>query len=459
MPEQLKEFLKASSIKVNDLNHRKIIGKNITVYNAAVKNNITFKNLELAKQRASYLKCKVINELEYYLKEFELNFTNKGGKIIWALDAHEAITEIIKILKKNDVDLLVKSKSMVTEEIDFNNEVSKENINSIETDLGEYIVQLAGEKPYHIVTPVMHKSKEDISKLFNQLFNLSENSSPEEITAFVRNKLRDKFTSAGAGITGANFLIADTGSVAITENEGNGVMTMSFPRIHIVVSGIEKLIPSIKDLGLLWPLLSYHGTGQQTTVYNSIISGPKQDGEIDGPEEMYIVLLDNNRTELLNKTDQRLALSCIKCGACLNGCPVYRNIGGYTYNFIYSGPIGAVIAPHIKGMKEYGHLSFASTLCGKCTEVCPVKIKLHKMLIYNRHDSVISGNIKKREKMLAVLLNKMLKKRWLMDKLSYKTKSTVLNICVRNSWGKQRTVPGFAEKSFNKQWKEERGLE
>lgn len=459
MPDQLKEFLKASEIKANDINHRKIIKRNIAAYNTALQNNTVYKNLELAKQRASYLKCKVINELESYLKEFELNFTNRGGKIIWAMDSAEAVTEIIKILKKNNVSHLVKSKSMVSEEIDFNHETEKENIKSIETDLGEYIVQVAGEKPYHIVTPAMHKSKEDIAELFTKLFDLPPSSTPEKITAFVRKKLRDEFTRAGAGITGANFLIADTGSVAVTENEGNGVMSMSFPKIHIVITGIEKLIPSIKDLNLLWPLLSYHGTGQQTSVYNSIISGPRQEGEFDGPEEMYVVLLDNNRTKLLEKVDQRLSLSCIKCGACLNGCPVYRNIGGYTYNYIYSGPIGAVIAPHLKGMKEFNHLSFASTLCGKCTEVCPVKIKLHKMLLYNRRDAVNEGNNTRSEKVLAFALKKMLKKRWLMDKFSYKTKNAALNFCIKNSWGKKRTIPKFAEKSFNKQWKEARGLE
>jgi L-lactate dehydrogenase complex protein LldF len=459
MSEQAKIFSKAAEIKVNDLNHRKIINKNISVYNNALNNNSLFKNIELAKQRASNIKCKVINELEGYLKEFELNFTNHGGKIIWALDSTEAVTEIIKILNKNDVSTVVKSKSMVTEEIEFNHEAEKQNIKSVETDLGEFIVQVAGEKPYHIVTPAMHKSKEEIAELFNKLYDLPPSSSPEKITAFVRTKLREEFINAGAGITGANFLIADTGSVAVTENEGNGVMTMSFPKIHIVVTGIEKLIPSIKDVSHLWPLLSYHGTGQNVTAYNSIISGPKQEGEIDGPDEMYVVLLDNNRTELLKKVDQRLALSCIKCGACLNGCPVYRNIGGYTYGYIYGGPIGAVIAPHMKGMKEYSHLSFASSLCGKCTEVCPVKIKLHKMLLYNRRDAVEDGNARKSERILAYTLKKFLKKRWLMDKFSYKYKNAALNLCIKNSWGKKRTMPGFAEKSFNKQWKEARGLE
>jgi L-lactate dehydrogenase complex protein LldF len=276
---------------------------------------------------------------------------------------------------------------MVTEEIKLNAFLEKNGVESLETDLGEYIVQLAGQHPYHIVTPAMHMSKEDVAELFTKKFDLKPNSTPEEITSFVRGLLREKFYNAEVGITGANFLVAETGSVCLTENEGNALMSVSFPKVHIVVAGIEKLIPRLSDLDLFWPLLATHGTGQNITVYNSIISGPRQDDESDGPDEMYVILLDNNRTELLGKKNQRRSLTCIRCGACLNACPVYKNIGGHAYGTTYSGPIGSVITPWLAGMKEFKHLSYASSLCGSCTEVCPVKVNLHELLLYNRSDS------------------------------------------------------------------------
>jgi len=350
----------------------------------------------------------------------------------------------------------VKSKSMISEEIELNDALEKSGIESVETDLGEYIVQLAGEKPYHIVTPAMHKSKEDIAALFHEKFGISENSTPEEITRFVRQKLRKKFVEAGAGITGANFLIADTGSIALTENEGNGMMTFSFPKIHIVIAGIERIIPSFRDLQLFWPLLASHGTGQHITVYNSIVSGPGQSGEIDGPTEMYVILLDNERTELLKHNQQRRALSCIKCGACLNACPVYKNIGGYTYNTTYSGPIGSVITPQMRGMKEFKHLSFASSLCGKCTEVCPVKINLHELLLYNRYESVKDNYVTSMEKFVQRMAKKGLSNRWMMDLGGGKLKNMLMRMTMKKAWGTRRTLPEFAPKNFKQLWEERR---
>jgi len=336
--------------------------------------------------------------------QFENNFINKGGKVIWAQTAGGAVAEIIKILKKHDSKLVVKSKSMITEELELNKALETLEIEVVETDLGEYIVQQAGEKPYHIVTPAMHKSKEDIAKLFHEKFDLPIESTPTEITNYVRHKLRKKFVEADVGITGVNFLIAGSGSVALTENEGNGLMSVSFPKIHIAIAGIERIIPTISDLDLFWPLLATHGTGQHMTVYNSIISGPRQTGEIDGPKEMYIILLDNGRTEILRHRLQRRALSCIRCGACLNVCPVYKSIGGYTYNSTYTGPIGSVITPHLKGMKDYHHLSFASSLCGRCTEVCPVN-------------------------------------RWMMDFGGASLKNMAIKTFAKKAWGNRRTLP------------------
>ncbi|HIE16310.1 MAG TPA: lactate utilization protein, partial [Bacteroidales bacterium] len=365
-----KIFLKKAEKVAFDLEHRAKIKYNIGKYDIAVKKGKTiFENLDLARNRAGYIKYKVVNDLEKYLIQFENNFLKNGGKIIWAQTEAEAIKEIYKILKDRNVKSIVKSKSMITEEIELNRALEKKKIDVVETDLGEFIVQQAGQKPYHIVTPAMHLSKEDIASLYHEKFNTPEKLNPTELTNYTRGILREKFVKADAGITGANFLIADMGAIALTENEGNGLMSISFPKLHIAIAGIEKIIPRLEDLDLYWPLLSTHGTGQLLTAYNSIISGPQKPGEKDGPEEMFLILLDNGRTNLLSKERQRQALSCIKCGACLNVCPVYKNIGGHTYNTTYSGPIGAVITPHLKDFTKYSHLSFASSLCGKCTTV------------------------------------------------------------------------------------------
>ncbi len=453
MTELHKKFIKDSEKKAFDINHRNTIKFNISRYEKAVINGKKqFKNLELARNRAANIKHKVISETENYLNEFEANFIKHGGKVIWAEDSNEAIKEILKILKKHNTKKVVKSKSMTTEEIELNQSLEKNNIESLETDLGEYIVQLNNEKPYHIVTPAMHLSKEDIAKLFNKKFKTPNNSTPEEITAFVRQLLREKFTEADVGITGANFLISDIGAVALTENEGNGVMSMAFPKVHIAIAGIEKLIPSLEDLNLFWPLLSTYGTGQNITVYNSIITGPKQEDELDGPDEMYVVLLDNNRTNLLAKEKQRRALSCIRCGACLNNCPVYKNIGGHSYNTTYSGPIGAVITPYLKSMDDYKHLSFASSLCGKCTDNCPVKIPLHQLLLYNRNDSIKESKIKFSEKLMMFGWKKVMLNRSLMDIVGGNLKNIAIKMFFRKAWGPRRELPKIQPKSFKKLW-------
>jgi len=455
MSEIADKFQKQSKLKAFDLKHRKTITFNIGKYNAAFKKGLLqYEDLDLAKSRAANIKRKVVNNLDSCLIDFEQNFTNNGGKVIWAVDAEEARNEVLNILKKHGAKKVVKMKSMTTEEIELNTFLEKQGIESLETDLGEYIVQLANEKPYHIVTPAMHKSKEDIALLFNEKMGWDEGLSPEEITAKVRVILRDKFYNADVGITGANFLIADTGSIALTENEGNGALSMSMPPVHIAIAGIEKIIPSINDLDLFWPLLSSHGTGQRMTVYNSIISGPKKAREIDGPTENYVIILDNNRTQLLAQEEQRIALSCIRCGACLNACPVYKNIGGHTYEATYSGPIGSVISPWLLGMKDYKHLSFASSLCGACTEVCPVKIPLHDLLLLNRRDAVIQKQSTAVEKLMVKGSNKFLMKRNWLDFFSGKTKSFFISLFIKKLWGNNRKFPPFAKKSFHDEWVE-----
>jgi len=458
MSDSYTKFVEESQKKAFDKVHRATLAYNISRYdNAVVKGKEQYSNLELAKDRAAHIKNKVITDLPKYLVDFEASFQSRGGKIIWAQDASEAVSEVLKIMKNQQATHVVKSKAMVTEEISLNEHLGKAGIESLETDLGEYIVQLAGEKPYHIVTPAMHKSKEQVAEIFTEKFGLETGSTPEEITAFVRDLLRDKFFNADIGITGANFLIADIGAVSITENEGNALMSMSFPKVHIVIAGIEKIIPRLRDLDLFWPLLATHGTGQNITVYNSIVSGPRQDGENDGPEEMYVILLDNKRTEILAHKNQRRALGCIRCGACLNVCPVYKSIGGHTYGTTYSGPIGSVITPWMRGMKDYKHLSFASSLCGSCTEVCPVRINLHELLLYNRNDSVKEGLAGRPDKTVMFAFKTAMRNRKYLDMLSGKTKNKLLKKFFGVSWGPRRTLPEVAPKSFKQLWDEQRG--
>lgn len=455
MSQQADQFLVSAETKVFDPEHRRKLSFNISQYDKKVEEGKhQFADLELARQRAANLKWKCIENMEKYLKEFESNFSKRGGKVIWAQDASEAIGEINNIMKRVNARSVVKSKSMITEEIHLNHALEKEGIESVETDLGEYIVQLRNEPPYHIVTPAMHLSKEDVAKTFHEKFSLPIHSTPQEITAYVRKKLREKYQQADVGVTGVNFLIADIGAVAVTENEGNAMLSVAFPKVHIAIVGLEKIIPSLTDLDLFWPLLATHGTGQNITVYNSIMTGPRQPDETDGPEEMYVILLDNGRTNLLAQQNQRQALSCIRCGACLNGCPIYKGVGGHAYGATYSGPIGSVITPHLSGMKEFKHLSFASSLCGKCTEVCPVKIDLHKLLLYNRQESVVEGLSPKSEKWMYTFWKKAMLKRSLMNKGGAKAKNYVLQKFFRKSWGEKRELPKIAEKSFNELWKE-----
>ena len=455
MNHTAQRFLNDALKKSFDKEHRKRIDFNIGRYDLAVsKGRLQYQDEELAKRRAANIKNKAINKLDSYLTEFKTNFHKRGGKVIWAPNERDAQKEIMQIIKKAKAKVIVKQKTMVSEELELNELFEKNKREVFETDLGEYIVQLAGEKPYHIVTPAMHKSKEDVADLFHEKFGLPENTPPEEITKFVREKLRSEFMRADVGITGANFLIADCGAVALTENEGNGILSFSFPKIHIVVAGIEKIIPTLEDLDLFLPLLATHGTGQHITAYNNILFGPKKENEADGPEQMYVVLIDNKRTEILKYKEQRKALSCIRCGACLNGCPVYKNIGGYTYGSVYSGPIGSVISPHLKGLRDYNHLSFASTLCGKCTEGCPMKIPLHELLLRNRKEAVSRKYTSYNWRKLMGGWKYTMLHRWTLDKPGSALKNRAVRMFGKSLWGPRRKLPKVAPKTFKELWKE-----
>jgi L-lactate dehydrogenase complex protein LldF len=454
MGNTVKQFIEKSLEKGFDLAHRKKINFNIGKYNEKVPDGKSqFEHLELARERAKNLKWRAIEVLDQSLEDFELNFTRRGGKVLWAETGEEAAQLVLDICRKKNCTTLVKSKSMVTEEIRLNDLLEKNGIESVETDLGEYIQQLDGEPPYHIVTPAMHKSKEDVARLFAEKLGTPPDLNPEQLTLVARHKLRQKYVQAQVGVTGANFIIADTGSIAITENEGNGRLSCAFPETHIAIVGIEKVIPSLTDLHLFWPLLATFGTGQKLTVYNTIISGPRTEEEPDGPKEMIVILLDNGRTNILRNPKNRESLYCIRCGACLNACPVYKNIGGHTYDTAYSGPIGAVITPQMKGLHDWKHLSYASSLCGNCTEVCAVKINLHELLLENRYEAVSGGESTLTENISWKLWRKAMLSRKMMNMGNGSLKNTVVNTIFKG-WKRHRGKLEFPKKTFNEIWRD-----
>ena len=451
-------FQKDSEAKAFDREHRRKIRFNIGRYDAAVATGMShYRNHELARDRGAYLKAQVLEKLDERLLQFEKAFTARGGRVVWARDAAEALAEIGQLTKARQARTVVKAKSMTTEEIHVNHYLQQQGIESVETDLGEYIVQLNGERPYHIVTPAMHLSKADINAIFVKHLGTESTDDAQKLVLTARHLLRDKYTAAEIGITGANFLIAQEGAIAVTENEGNARLSATFPKLHIAVVGIEKVIPQLTDLDLFWPLLSTSGTGQQVTVYNTVYFGPRQPGETDGPDEMVVILLDNGRTNLLAQPDKRAALRCIRCGACLNVCPVYKNIGGHTYETTYSGPIGSVISPHLSGLPEHKHLSYASSLCGACTSVCPVRIPLHNLLLLNRKQSVEEGYAPLEERAAISLWRWSMQHRWALDLLPARLKDWSLShLLDQAGWSKRRTALKLAPQSFRALWQAHR---
>src|SRR6202167_1290160 len=382
------KFLKDARVMAGDLRHRKIIRAALGNYEIARdKRKASFQSWESARQLAAETKWDALNHLDKYLVEFTAKIEARGTKVHWASTAAQARTIILQICEEKKARSIIKSKAMTAEEIHLNDTLEHAGLNVVENDLGEFIVQLRHEAPYHIVFPSMHLTRGEISELFERELGSAPTNDPEKLTMIARRALRKKYLTADIGITGANFAIAETGMISITENEGNARLTAAVPKTMITLLGIEKILPKLGDLALFLPMLATAGTGQPLTCYNTMYGGPRQSGESDGPEEWHIVLLDNRRTELLADAEQRDALHCIRCGACLNVCPIFRNVGGHTYGTTYSGPVGSVITPHLRGLQEWKHLSSASSLCGACTEACPVKIDLHHHLLQNRRNA------------------------------------------------------------------------
>jgi L-lactate dehydrogenase complex protein LldF len=381
--EQFKENSKAALLN-KDLQTRLHVLKKFTVLR-----NSAFAGLdggEALRDKARKIKEEAISNLHSLLLRLEEKIIEEGGTVHWARTGDEACRIILEISLKNNVKRVVKSKSMVTEELELNEVLQSAGIESIETDLGEYIVQIAGEKPFHILAPAVHKSKADIAELFAEKLGAAGLKEAEEMTRVARKELREKFLRADMGITGANFAVAETGTIVLVENEGNIRLSTTLPPIHVAVVGIEKVIPRLEDLAVFLKILARSASGQKMSSYVSMITGPRREGETDGAREFHLILLDNGRTRILADEEKREALYCLRCGACLNVCPVYQKIGGHAYGSVYSGPIGSIITPPLAGLQRSKDLPFASTLCGTCKEVCPVRINIPRVLLHLRSE-------------------------------------------------------------------------
>jgi len=341
-------------------------------------------NWEDLRSEARRIKDETLLNLDKYLEQFTENAEAAGAQIHWARDAAEANTIVKEIARERQARLVVKSKSMTTEEIHLNAALEAVGVEALETDLGEYIIQLAGETPSHIIAPAIHKTRYQIADLFVEKLGIAPTDDVVMLTATARRVLRQKFAAADIGISGVNFGVAETGTILILENEGNIRLTTSLPKTHIAVMGIEKVIPRFADLEVFLKLLPRSGTGQHLTSYQSLITGTKRTADGEGPEELHLILLDNGRSKMLAHPTTRQSLACIRCGACLNACPVYQQIGGHAYGSVYPGPIGAVITPQLIGLKKASQLPYASSLCGACREVCPVKIDIPELLLHLR---------------------------------------------------------------------------
>ena len=442
----------------------------LRMFNGRLQASAEVPGWERLRDRAQALKHEVIEHLDHYLAQFADSVERNGGKVHWAATAEEACGIVRRLAEQAGLRELVKAKTMVSEEIELNHSLAATGIRAVETDLGEFILQLAGERPAHIVAPAIHMTRHDVSDLFVTHIHSEPTDEPERLTAIARRFLRESFQRAGLGVSGANLAVAETGTIALVENEGNIRMCTTAPRVHVALVGIEKLIPRFADLAVFLRLLARSCTGQKLTTYTSLLTGPRRPGE-DGPDEMHVVLIDNGRIETLADTKMREALYCIRCGACLNACPVYRKIGGHAYGGIYSGPIGALVTPQLAGLEKAQLLPFASSLCGACREVCPVKINIPDMLLHLR------GKVQEHARLLSPAPVSMTERwgirawAWVMQRprlyvLGSRLARLSQRLLVRQGWIRKlpmpiashwtegRDFPALAAKSFHERWKE-----
>jgi len=407
-------------------------------------------NVEELRQRAHETRMKAVRDIDHYLAEFTQALEARGGVVKVCATAEEACAYVVDVCRRRDAKLVAKSKSMATEEIGLNRALEAAGVRSVETDLGEYILQLGGEHPVHIIAPAIEKTKEDVAKLFSTVEGSEIGADFSDLTQAARRQLRKVFLEADVGITGANFVVAETGTIVTVTNEGNGRLVAALPNIHIAVTGIERLVPTLAELSPLLQLLGRSATGQRLSSYTHLVTGPRREGEEDGPEELHVVFLENGRRNLLGTKYEEM-LACIRCGSCLNVCPVYRKTAGSAYGPVYSGPMGAVLVPLLVGIRNASSLPHASSLCGACTQACPVKIPLHELLLELRRDLVEQGGASRLEKLAMTLWSLAWSSVFgyrLTTRLARLGQPLAGRLGPGKVWGEGRALPPLARKRF-----------
>jgi L-lactate dehydrogenase complex protein LldF len=418
---------------------------------------------EALRDRARAIKEATLQRLDHYLEQLIDAIERRGGHVHYADTAADARRIILDIARRTGARLAVKSKSMATEEIELNEALLGAGVTPVETDLGEYIIQLAHEKPSHIIAPAIHKTKGQVAELFAKELKREVAADPEELTRIARAELRDKFLAADLGITGANFAVADTGTVVLVTNEGNGRMVTSLPRVHVAVMGVEKVIPSMSDLVVFLAILAKSATGQKLSSYTTLVQGPRRPGELEGAEEFHLVLLDNGRVKQIGGT-LREALACLRCGACLNVCPVYRQIGGHAYGYTYPGPIGILLTAMLHGGEAVTDLAHASSLCGACADACPVRIDIPRMLIELRNENVEQRVAPRGERLIFRLFARLLTRPRLyrlaaplgrLAQRAFLRKGAIATLPGPfGEWTRTRDLPPVAPRTFTERWAE-----
>lgn len=422
-----------------------------------------YAEMDAMRDHGRKIRAHTLKHLDRYLGQFVDNVERLGGTVFFAKDAAEANLYVTQLAKEKGVKKAIKSKSMVTEEIHLNTALEKAGVTPIESDLGEFIIQLAGEPPSHIIAPVMHRTRQDVGEVFAEKLGIDYTDDPEELNKVARSYLRKEFLSADMGISGCNFAVAESGTISLVTNEGNARLTTAAPRIHVALMGMERIVPTFEDLGVMLQILARSATGQKLTVYSTLLSGPRRTAEDDGPEEMHVVILDNGRSRTLGSELAEI-LYCIRCGACLNACPVYQSIGGHAYGGVYPGPVGSVVMPALEGVGPWGDLAHASTLCGACKEVCPVRIDIPKLLLKLRDEGHQAG---KTPAWLRIGLSgyKQAANHPTLYGMGMKTAGWVSRLIGNEGWidklpahlkgwTDHRAFPEMAEKSFRQMWKE-----